>query len=168
VYFKMRDNWNISITGNGIILVPYKRKFVENYHNWMKDPFLLESTASEELPIEEEYAMQKLWHVDPKKCTFIILATVQDTTGDESASASMGVYELDRMVGDVNLFMNDYDDSKNAEIEIMIAEPRYRRCGLAREALKLMIHYGINQLKLTRFFAKIGEKNVASIELFKR
>jgi RimJ/RimL family protein N-acetyltransferase len=112
--------------------------------------------------------MQKLWHVDPKKCTFIILATVQDTTGDESASASMGVSELDRMVGDVNLFMNDYDDSKNAEIEIMIAEPRYRRCGLAREALKLMIHYGINQLKLTRFFAKIGEKNAASIELFKR
>lgn len=28
------------------------------------------------------------------------------------------------MVGDVNIYMNDLDDSQIAEIEIMIAEPR--------------------------------------------
>lgn len=153
----MRDNWDISIKGDSVILVPYKKKFVEKYHNWMKDPFLLESTASEPLSIEEEYNMQKLWKEDPKKCTFIVLAAQADPDS-----------ELDSMVGDVNLFMNDHDNKFNAEIEIMIAEPRFRRCGLAREALKMMIHYGTTQLQLTRFFAKVGENNVASIELFKR
>lgn len=28
------------------------------------------------------------------------------------------------MVGDVNIYMNDLDDSQTAEIEIMIAEPK--------------------------------------------
>jgi RimJ/RimL family protein N-acetyltransferase len=161
----MRDNWKISIVGNGLELVPYRRKFVESYHHWMEDPYLLESTASEPLSIEEEYKMQELWHHDAKKCTFIILERTSDS---DKESTEAVVSELQRMVGDVNMFMNDYDDCGNAEIEIMIAEPRYRRRGFAREALKLMIHYGRKELKLTRFFAKIGESNLASIELFKR
>ena len=156
----MRDNWGIAIEGQHVTLVPYRRKFVENYHNWMKDPFLLEATASEPLSIEEEYNMQKLWNKDPKKCTFIVLASQKNSITKSS--------ELDIMAGDVNLFMNDYDDKFNAEIEIMIAEPRFRRCGFAREALQHMIYYGTTTLKLTRFFAKIGEKNTASIELFRR
>ncbi len=46
------------------------------------------------------------------------------------------------MAGDVNLFFNDEDDTTNCEIEIMIAEPTYRRKGFAREALRLMMAYG--------------------------
>ena len=156
----MRDNWNLCIRGNSVVLVPYKKKFVEKYHHWMKDPFLLESTASEPLTLEEEYNMQNLWKEDPKKCTFILLAVQENLCNTDA--------ELESMVGDVNLFMNDYDDKFNAEIEVMIAEPRFRRHGLAREALKLMIHYGATHLKLTRFFAKIGKDNLASIELFRR
>lgn len=156
----MWDNWNTSITGDLVVLIPYKRCLVEKYHSWMQDPILLEATASEPLSIEEEYDMQKLWRHDVKKCTFIVLSKGFLPCSNDS--------ELDRMAGDVNIFLNDYDDKYNAEIEIMIAEPRYRRCGVATEALKLMMHYGATQLKIRRFFAKINRKNIGSIALFKR
>ena len=130
----------------------------------MKDPYLLESTASEPLSAEEEFEMQESWHNDPKKVTFIILSKELLLPHIEGASSR----ETDSMIGDVNLFLNDYDDPCNAEIEIMIAEASFRRKGCAREALKLMIHYGVTQLNLKRFFAKIGEANSGSIELFKR
>ena len=73
---------------------------------------------------------------------------------------------MERMVGDVNLFLNDRDDVTNAEIEIMIADEPDRRKGYAKEALLLMMNYGVQQLKITRFYAKINETNVASIKLF--
>lgn len=47
------------------------------------------------------------------------------------------------MAGDVNLFFNDYDDPHACEMEIMIAEDKYRRKGFAEEAVKLMMAYGM-------------------------
>lgn len=70
------------------------------------------------------------------------------------------------MAGDVNLFLNDYDDKHNAEIEVMIAEHIYRRQGYAKESLCLMMRYAIDNLSITRFYAKINEANKPSIELF--
>lgn len=49
------------------------------------------------------------------------------------------------MVGDTNLFLNSNDDNHDetvGEIEIMIADKKFRRKGLASEALKLMMDYG--------------------------
>lgn len=46
------------------------------------------------------------------------------------------------MAGDVNLFFNDYEDAFNCEMEIMIAESKYRRSGFAKEAVELMMAYG--------------------------
>lgn len=53
------------------------------------------------------------------------------------------------MVGDVNAFLSECDDDDNghaprktcAEFNIMIPEMRWRRKGLATEALGLLIHY---------------------------
>lgn len=53
------------------------------------------------------------------------------------------------MIGDVNMFLSQrYDDNDDdappttwGELEIMIAEPAWRRKGLAQEALKLLLHY---------------------------
>jgi len=50
------------------------------------------------------------------------------------------------MVGDVNLFWNDLDDESAVEIEIMIAEPRVRRKGLATESLRLFMAYAATEL----------------------
>lgn len=68
--------------------------------------------------------------------------------------------------GDVNFFFNDHDDKNIAEIEIMIAEQGSRRKGLALEALNLFMAYGVGVLGITKFRAKIGEANAASLALF--
>lgn len=71
-----------------------------------------------------------------------------------------------RCTGDVNFFFNDHDDHSIAEIEIMIAESGSRRNGLATEALNLFMAYGVSVLGVTKFRAKIGEANTASLVLF--
>lgn len=72
------------------------------------------------------------------------------------------------MIGDVNLYWNDHDEPNTAEIEIMIAEPQSRRKGIASEALNLFMAYAIHNLGVTKFCAKIGDRNKASQQLFAR
>lgn len=50
------------------------------------------------------------------------------------------------MAGDCNLFWNDHDEKSTAEIEIMVAEQRSRRKGIAREALTLFMAYASTDL----------------------
>ena len=163
----MRDNLLTTIQGNKVLLVPYKRKFVKKYHQWMEDPFLQEMTASEPLSLEGEYEMQESWREDSKKCTFIILAVPAVTTSS-SDDGTEPDKEIASMIGDVNMFLNDRDDPTIAELEIMIAEANYRGKGCGREALALMMHYGATVLGLSKFYVKINQANVSSLGLFKR
>lgn len=153
----MRDNYNTLIEGDKVVLVPYKRKFVDKYHQWMQDVYLQEMTASEPLTLEGEYEMQQSWREDSKKCTFILLSKPAE-----------GMTEVERMVGDVNMFLNDRDDPTVAELEIMVAESGARRQGIGREAVHLMMHFGVTRLNLSRFYVKINEVNTGSIAMFKR
>ena len=147
----MRKNWNLKIVGGKVTLVPYRHCHVAKYHEWMKDPYLQEMTASEPLSLSEEYEMQTNWRDDETKCTFILL---DSSDGPE------------KMVGDVNLYFHDSDEPTTGEIEIMIAEPSCRRKGLATEALKLFMNFAITTLGTVRFVAKISNKNAPSIGLF--
>ena len=148
----MRDNFNVCIIGKKIKLVPYQKKFVEIYNQWMKDPYLLQMTGSEPLSIEEEYDMQRSWQDDSDKCTFIILINNEykleinnnhinnhishhsNNTNDKIdlvvSNNDMIDEEISLMIGDVNLFLNDRDDKSIAELEIMIANDKYRNYGL--------------------------------------
>lgn len=168
----MKDNARIKLVGEKVELVPYERKFVERYHVWMQDSFLLEMTASEPLSIEEEYTMQKTWREDSNKCTFIILSREKET--GEGADS-----EIKRMVGDVNLFIQDFyyeivdgaqieRSERNAEIDIMVAETSLRGQGVGRETVCLMLWYALKTLHINRFFAKISAENASSIGLFKK
>jgi RimJ/RimL family protein N-acetyltransferase len=71
------------------------------------------------------------------------------------------------MAGDVNLFLNEPEELSTAEIEIMIAESHSRGKGLGKEAVNLMMVFGCQQLGITKFVAKIGESNEASLHLFR-
>jgi RimJ/RimL family protein N-acetyltransferase len=157
----MKDNFHLSLVGKNVQLVPYRKKFVPRYHEWMQDEYILAMTASEPLTVEEEYEMQQSWRDDKKKCTFIVL---------EAPSSSETCEELERMAGDVNLFLSrSYeDDSLVSEIDIMIAEQSLRRCGLGRESVQMMMWYGCMHLQISRFFAKINKDNASSIRLFER
>lgn len=124
---------------------------------WMQDVELQELTGSEPLTLKEEYEMQKLWLEDEKKCTFIVL--------DKEAFLKTKD-EVESMIGDVNLFFNDQDDDRNAEIEVMIAETGHRGKGKGKEALLFMLRYGVETLDVKKFVAKIKMKNAISQKMF--
>ncbi|KAI8552140.1 hypothetical protein RHMOL_Rhmol06G0241700 [Rhododendron molle] len=109
----------VGLEGKKTILVPYMKEHVPKYHQWMQDPALLQATGSEPLTLDEEYQMQLSWTQDPQKQTFIVLDK-ELVVGD----FIHGNAHTEAMVGDVNIYMNDLDDSQMAEIEIMIAEPK--------------------------------------------
>mmetsp|Transcript_10193 Transcript_10193/g.13267 ORF Transcript_10193/g.13267 Transcript_10193/m.13267 type:complete len:206 (-) Transcript_10193:1364-1981(-) len=152
---------DVVVEGNVCVLVPYRKHHVATYHEWMKDPLLLEQTASEPLTLEKEYEMQKSWEVDQDKLTFIILKKNEEQEGLNSHE-NYTKY----MVGDVNLFFNDPEDKHAAEIEVMVAVTEARRGGIGLCAVTLMMKYAHKKLNLTRFVAKIGDGNHASKALF--
>ena len=50
----MKLNYDTCLAGEKATLVPYRPEHVQKYHEWMKDPELLELTGSEPLSMEEE------------------------------------------------------------------------------------------------------------------
>ena len=143
----MRANEALALQGECCRLVPYCPHHVPAYHEWMQDPAMLEATASEPLTLAQEYAMCSSWREDDDKCTFIV--------------------EVDGVpVGDVNLFLNDPDDSKAAEIEVMVAVESARRRGVAADALRMLQSWACGRLGLRTFRAKVGHANAPSLALF--
>jgi RimJ/RimL family protein N-acetyltransferase len=144
----------VQIAGKLVVLVPYSLKYVERYHEWMQDPFILEATASEPQSKAEAYSSRERWIESKTMLTFIILDASHPT------AHSGGV---DSMAGDVNLIVGP---DHSAEILVMIGNSESRRRGLAQEAVELIMKYGEHRLGLRRYFCKISEKNYASLKLF--
>eukprot|EP00924_Labyrinthula_sp_SR-Ha-C_P001126 augustus_masked-scaffold_7-processed-gene-14.52-mRNA-1 protein AED:0.35 eAED:0.35 QI:0/-1/0/1/-1/1/1/0/172 len=143
------------IVGEKCVLVPYERHHVEQYHNWMKNPNILELTASEPLSLQEEYDMRDSWENDREKLTFIVLEVNKR-----------------KMVGDVNMFFHDYLIENDieygvGEVEVMIAEKTARRKGIAIEAVTLILKYAKETLGTRKVVAKVGAGNVPSLNLFR-
>lgn len=129
-------------------------------------------------------------HLCSPELTFIVLARNHDVEQNDLAA----LLSLSPMAGDVNVFFNqvydDEDDDEDAvpltygEMEVMIAEPRFRRKGLADEALRMLLYYitttptptpdatpdeaQVLPLPPTRLMVRIGSANDASLALFQR
>ena len=86
----MLINWETTIQGSRVVLVPYRQAHVAKYHEWMKSEELQELTGSEPLSLEEEFRMQQTWREDPDKCTFIVLAQVRSEAGMNLINYNMG------------------------------------------------------------------------------
>ncbi len=159
-------NSNTKIVGNKVELVPYLPKHVPKYHQWMKSEELQHLTGSEPLTLEEEYAMQKSWREDEDKCTFIVLSRNSSNSDGEASEER----EVNAMIGDTNIFIAKDDDTglTVGEAEIMIAEESARGQKMGKEAMVLMLIYGIDFLKINRFEAKIKLDNPTSIGMFDR
>ena len=159
-FSRMKLNWTTKIVGEKVILVPYCQKHVEKYHQWMKNEELQDLTGSEPLTLEQEYEMQKTWRDSDDKCTFIILH--KETFFREND-------ENKAMIGDTNIFLRREDSEELiGEAEIMIAEKGFRGQKLGWEAMHLMLMYGVQELKIEAFEAKIKTHNKPSIAMFEK
>ncbi|KAJ5610494.1 hypothetical protein N7510_007213 [Penicillium lagena] len=160
-------NANTALSTTKALLVPYSPRHVPRYHEWMQDEEIQEATASEPLTLDEEYAMQRSWRLDPDKLTFIICRPIHIpippySEAATSTSTSAGVInnintaptltpEDDsppNMIGDINLFLriDDGDEGDSApqligEIELMVAEKANQRRGFGRAALLIFLRY---------------------------
>ncbi|WFD42356.1 hypothetical protein MPSI1_000998 [Malassezia psittaci] len=192
----MLINRTTVLVGENVVLVPYRKEHVPIYHEWLQDETMQQLTGSEPLTLSEEYEMQQSWHDDQDKLTFIILARDQKTS--ETTLGSL--LESSPMAGDVNVFLHRDQENENGveeegqtsvnsavgttwgELEVMIGAPEYRRRGLAREALALLLYYitanptptPVQQdhepsalpLKPDHLLVRIKADNMASISLF--
>lgn len=165
----MRANAHTAIVGETVVLVPYRTEHVETYHAWMQSAELRDLTASEELTLEEEYAMQRSWQEDEDKLTFIVLARPLDRGIPDDDDEELDIKALP-MIGDVNLFFKHQRDDPEFEVEceVMIAEPAYRGQRRAHAALALLLSYARDALgvRTEAFVARIGASNARSIALF--
>eukprot|EP00483_Globobulimina_turgida_P012404 UN12427 len=111
-------------------------------------------TQTQPYTIDQEYEYQQEWKLDDKKYIFIIL----DKTLDNSP-----------MCGDINIFIIKDDKHEHiGELNIMIAENKSQRKGLATETLQLIIEFARKHLEIKTFIAKISNDNHSSIKLFKK
>mmetsp|Transcript_475 Transcript_475/g.1055 ORF Transcript_475/g.1055 Transcript_475/m.1055 type:complete len:284 (+) Transcript_475:39-890(+) len=131
----MKINYELCLSGNSCIFVPYRPEHLPNYHEWMQDSFLLEATASEPLTMDQEIEMQREWRDDETKCTFILLARdlipggkksgippppteKESEISDEKKSYPELVQQtLDAMIGDVNLFLSEEELEESGDEE---------------------------------------------------
>ncbi|TFK50277.1 hypothetical protein OE88DRAFT_1631421 [Heliocybe sulcata] len=178
----MLVNQDTVLLGSKVVLVPYMKEHVAKYHEWMLSEELRELTASEALSLEEEYEMQRKWREDDDKLTFIILSRPADISLPPLTPSSFATepgFSAFPMIGDVNMFFkppSDDDEELEVEMEIMIAEPAYRRKGYAREALELLTSYATSSdhttppLPISRssLVTRISESNTPSIKLFEK
>ena len=153
------------VLGHRLALVPYLPHHVVQYHEWMQRPELLADTCSEPLSLAEEVENQVAWLNSSDKLTFILLAPSSLISG-EAACADSNLRSQWTMIGDCNIFVPHDVEDQGVEVEVMIAEPSFRRKGLAREAVALLMCYAMETLPHRRFVAKILEDNAASRALF--
>merc|ERR1719474_794827 len=142
------------LSGKKVKLVPYTAAHVPTYNRWLNDPYIQQMTQTEPYSLMQEYEYQKEWYDDRNKYIFIIL--------DRSLE--------DAMAGDINLFIQNEEeqDLQIGELNIMIAEDKSRRKGIATETLQLILEFARKHFELRQFIAKIQHDNESSIKLFKK
>ena len=101
------------------------------------------ATASEPLTLTKEYSMQQTWRTDADKLTFISCMPLINTIQGPALATKSDT--LDRMLGDVNLFLTDSDDEDSpgvvGEIELMIARRQHQGQGYGRASLLAFLKY---------------------------
>ncbi|KFW08413.1 N-acetyltransferase 9, partial [Eurypyga helias] len=147
----MKINQNTVLQGQRVTLVPYTSAHVPRYHEWMQSEELQRLTASEPLSLEQEYEMQCSWRDDADTWTFVTVA--KDSCRQMLCAATFYSHCL-TVAGQA------WSASR--------AEPSYRGRGFGKEATLMMMSYGVRNLGITKFEAKIGQENEASICMFKK
>ncbi|KFQ77873.1 N-acetyltransferase 9, partial [Phoenicopterus ruber ruber] len=150
----MKINQNTVLQGKRVTLVPYTSAHVPRYHEWMQSEELQRLTASEPLSLEQEYEMQRSWRDDAD-------------SEDLKHFLRVGGSAADRCY--VQQLLHCFTMAvQSGSASVAGPEPSYRGRGFGKEATLMMMSYGVRNLGITKFEAKIGQENEASICMFKK
>jgi len=69
-----------------------------------------------------------------------------------------------------NVGLNDIDDKvdRNGGVHLVIGEPEFWHRGIGKEAMKFLIDYAFNKLRLHKIFLVVAEHNLAAIKLYEK
>ncbi|KFP36220.1 N-acetyltransferase 9, partial [Chlamydotis macqueenii] len=148
----MKINQNTVLRGKRVTLVPYAPAHVPRYHEWMRSEELQRLTASEPLSLEQEYEMQRSWR--------------EDTDSEDLKIFSEGGWER-QVLRTAAFYSHGFTVAVQSHL-LSLSEPSYRGRGFGKEATLMMMSYGVRNLGITKFEAKIGQENEASICMFKK
>ena len=98
-----------------------------------------------------------------KDAESFIKSTYQKIRKKKAFELGIELKRTKKIVGMMSL-MNIDHSSRNAEIGYWLGKKYWRR-GITREAVKLMLNFGFNTLKLVRIYARVMHPNIASAKL---
>ena len=127
---------------------PIRRSDISNYVKWLNN-----SKANEfigdgmKVSIKSATKWFNNYLKDRNKKYFII-------SDEEKAVGFMGLKNISKR-------------NKNAELFICIGEDEYRGRGIGKKAMKWLINYGFNKLKLHKINLGVFEENIIAVKLYK-
>lgn len=133
-------------------------------------PLIGERVKIRAFEINEDKPLFKTWLAD-EYGRYFLLSRISAKTMDsdkflENNSSILGVITLhdDTPVGSV-AFLNVDHEQKKAELRKLIGEPKMRGKGLAKEACRLWIQYGLTTLELKKIYLNTIDTNFRNIKL---
>ncbi|XP_042490592.1 N-acetyltransferase 9-like protein isoform X4 [Macadamia integrifolia] len=159
---------SLGLEGKNVILVPYMREHAPKYHEWMQEPSMLQAYGFGATNIgprtfvvlDKQLVVGDFFHGDPP-------VEGKSFRGQYVKEQTIH-YTCVAMVGDVNIYMIDLEDTQLAEIEIMIAEPKSHGKGLGEESILMVMTFAVENFGIHIFRVKMGESNTASLNLFRK
>eukprot|EP00922_Rhytidocystis_sp_ex-Travisia-forbesii_P063915 GHVS01095045.1.p1 GENE.GHVS01095045.1~~GHVS01095045.1.p1 ORF type:complete len:226 (+),score=50.19 GHVS01095045.1:154-831(+) len=179
------------LEGDKVVLVKFQDYMVDKYYQWMQQESIMFLTGSEPMSREDIEELRT-----KQQCQRRMFIVVDKDCLRCSASPLSAQDYIRAMAGDVCCFFSSDPTSTTTptttttptsttttatttsctspllthpyvgELSIMIAESNFRRKGLAREALELMMCHCAEQCSVGTFVAKLKQSNEPSVRLF--
>ncbi len=139
------------LEGKKIYLSPISVEDYELYTKWMNDRSVTDGTHSTSLLVTIEG--EKKW--------------IEQMTNSKDYIFDIVLQDKDILIGNCSITKIDYV-SGTAELGIMIGEEKYRSNGYGQEALKLLLDYGFNFLRLHNICLGVFSFNERAINCYKK
>ena len=136
----------------------------------MKFPLKAKRVWIRELQPEKDKSLLKQWLSDEFGKYFLFSRTTAQSIGIDqlingpSNACGLIIFPDGTPVGAV-AFLNHDKDQHKAELRKLIGDPNMRGMGLAKEATRLWIQYGLSALKLKKIYVNTLNTNIRNIRL---
>lgn len=134
-----------------IILSPLKEEDIEPLFKWINDHDLVIYNAPYK-PVSREDHLA--WFDKIRKDKFVKIFGIR-------------IKESDTLIGSCQL-KNIDNVSKNAELQIRIGETQEHGKGLGTEAVRALLDFGFNELKLHKIYLHVFTNNERAIHVYKK